>query len=336
MKITILTIAIGALLFGSCKEKIWDVTLPMEKVTTPIKETDELNSDVPWKTFATIKEFEQTMATLHGLHEDELQTWEKNQNGFTSWHTQTLAQNDSTADIPDIQFATILSKDGRIQIADTIYQFVPGTKEGIAYAIPVKYQEQLLEGKTDYRNWKGVSTYGISLTLMPFPKWLDPDNAIEPEPNISICNFPSSFLLPWWGHKGDQIFHSNNGSELPRDNGRRVRIDYHRWRVGFLFYSSAGVRVKAWKDTRLAGWMSTINMDNVQLESCIQGKVVIPGLFPQNFHESVSMYATNTNKLEKTLIWAAAPMHVEILPEHFTIKFKATYKGQPVSRFVRE
>lgn len=336
MKITIMTLAIGALLFGSCKEKIWDVALPTEAVSTPSKETGEQISELPWRAFASIQEFEQTMSTLHSLHEDELQAWEKRQKGFTSWHSKTNAENDSAADIPDIQFATVLNKDGRIQIADTIYQFIPGVKEGIAYAIPARYQQEILKGQTDYRNWKGVSTYSIFLTLMPFPRWQDDDPIIGKEPTVSICDFPNSFLLPWWGHKGDQIFISDNGTVLPKDNGRAVRIDYHRWRVGFLFYSSAGVRVKAWKDTRIGGWMSTINMDNVQLESCIQGKVVIPGLFPQNFHESVSMYATNTNKLEKTLSWAAAPMHVEILPEHFNIKFKANYKGQPVSRFVRE
>ncbi|MNI04206.1 hypothetical protein D3C73_571240 [compost metagenome] len=336
MKITIMTIAIGVLLSSSCKEKIWDSTLQIEKVTNPTNETDEITNSLPWQSFKSIQDFEQTINKLHSLHEDELQSWEKSQKGFTSWYSKTYMQNDSAAEIPDIQFATLLSKDGRIQIADTIYQFVPGVKDGIAYAIPNKYQSNLMKGETDYRNWKGVATYAITLTMLPFPKWQDPEKVTQPEPGVSICDFPNTFLLPWWGQKGDQIFHSDNGSELPKDNARRVRIDYHRWRVGFLFYSSAGVRVKAWKDTRFGGWMSTINMDNVQLESCIEGKVIIPGLFPQNFHESVSMYATNTNKLEKTMTWAAAPMHVEVLPEHFNIKFKVTYKGQPISRFVRE
>ncbi|WP_293906153.1 hypothetical protein [Sphingobacterium sp. UBA5670] len=336
MKFLSMVIAIGALVTSSCKEKIWDVTLPTEKVTNPINENGELSGSLPWKAFNSMKEFEQTMLTLHSLHEDELLNWEKSQKGFISWLSKTKAQNDSVAEIPDIQLATILDKEGRIQVADTIYQFVPGIKEGIGYAIPARYKDQILKGQTDFRNWKGVATYSISLTLMPFPKWLDPDQIIDKQPGVSICDFPNSFLFPWWGHKGDQIFHSDTGNLLPKDNGRSVRIDYHRWRVGFLFYSSAGVRVKAWKDTRIGGWMSTIKMDNVQLESCIKGKVVIPGLFPQNFHESVSMYATNTNKLEKTLIWAAAPMHVEVLPEHFNIKFKVTYKGQPISRSVRE
>lgn len=315
----------------SCKEQNPG---PMPAAGNAVKESKQ---DTVWQTFVSMDDFSRTMEQLQSYSMGELAAWEQKQVDFQSWKTKAETTGDTTiADIPDPAFASIINSRGRIQVADTIYQFVPGEKQSIAYSIPVRYKTDLEQGKTGYGSWSGVKINDITMTWLPFLRWEDSERILSPDPNLDICDFPKSFLLPWWGQKGGQIYHSDNGSELPRDNGRRVRIEYHRWRIGFLFYSSAGVRVKAWKDTRLGGWMSTVNMDNVQIESCIKGMVFIPGLFPQSFHESVSISATNTNKLEKTLKWAAAPMHVEVLPQHFNLRFKASYKGQQVSRSVRE
>lgn len=325
---------IGLLLIFSCKQTtIVAEPKPAELVI------EEPKTEVPssWQTFKSLKEFDLTMKTLQRLSYPELVKWEINQPGFKSWRTMAeLGTDGSVADIPDAGFATVLNKEGRIQIADTIYQFVPGVQQGTAYAIPEIHKPLIIKGVKKFLELKGTKAYNITLTWLPFPRWEDEDKIVIPEPAYNICDFPNTFLLPWWGQKGGQIFHADNGAELSRDNGRRVRIDYHRWRVGYLFYSSAGVRVKAWKDTRLAGWLSNINMDRVSIESCIRGKIVIPGLFPANFQESVSLSTTNDNKLEKTLQWATAPMHVEILPEHFNLKFSVTYKEQSINRFIRE
>ncbi len=130
--------------------------------------------------------------------------------------------------------------------------------------------------------------------------------------------------------------HDDNGVELPRDNGRRIRIDYHRWRVGYIFYSSIGVRVKIYKDTRLAGWLSNIRMDKVSMEACTKGKIITPGLFPVNFSENTAVSASNTNELERTLKWSSALLHTEVIPEHFNFHFKAYFRTKPVERYIRE
>ncbi|MNU20705.1 hypothetical protein D3C71_89540 [compost metagenome] len=315
----------------SCKENT------LEPNATPAKMASMDSKDTHWQSFNTMEDFTKTMQQLHSYSDKELAAWEQVQAGFVSWRSNTENSSDSTiTDIPDAALATVINSQGRIQIADTIYQFVPGEKQRITYSIPSRYITDLRNGKTGYASWSGVKINDVTMTWLPFPRWEDPERILSPDPNTDICDFPSAFMFPWWGQKGGQIYHGDNGSELPRDNGRRVRIEYHRWRVGFLFYSSAGVRVKAWKDTRFGGWMSTVNMDHVTIKSCIKGIIIIPGLFPQAFHESVNLSATNTNKLEKTLKWAATPMHVEVLPEHFNLRFKVNYKGQQIDRFIRE
>lgn len=337
MKISLYTLLpglLGLLLAISCKQT--NIIAEPEPAEPVIEETKK-EEPSSWQSFKSLKEFDLTMKTLQNLSQAELVKWESNQPGYSSWRAKAeLGTDSSVADIPDAGFATVLNKEGRIQIADTIYQFVPGQQQGTAYAIPEIHKPVLLKGAENFLSLKGTKAYNITLTWLPFPRWEDDDRVISPNPGTNICDFPGGFLFPWWGQKGGQIFHADNGVELSKDNGRRVRIDYHRWRVGYLFYSSAGIRVKAWKDTRLGGWMSNINMDQVNMESCIKGKIIIPGLFPANFQESISLSATNTNKLEKTLQWASAPMHVEILPEHFNFKFSATYRGQNMSRFIRE
>lgn len=331
---TTLSLLAATLFCSSCKQTITleEETPETDTVPKPLKEVQSI-----WMSYKTMADFSRNIKQLQEYNPEELATWEKKQEGFISWRTLAESTMDSTvADIPDAAFARLLSKDGRLQIADTIYQFVPGQQQGTAYAIPEVYKPVLIRGVKDFMALKGTKAYNITLTWLPFPRWGDEDRIVIPDPAYNICDFPNSFLFPWWGQKGGQIFHADNGAELIRDNGRRVRIDYHRWRVGYLFYSSAGVRVKAWKDTRLAGWLSNINMDRVSIESCIRGKIVIPGLFPANFQESVSLSTTNDNKLEKTLQWATAPMHVEILPDHFNLKFSVTYRGQSINRFIRE
>jgi hypothetical protein len=45
----------------------------------------------------------------------------------------SLISTNKILDCPDSWFATVLSKDGFIQIADTIYSFKPGQKNGEAF-----------------------------------------------------------------------------------------------------------------------------------------------------------------------------------------------------------
>ena len=286
-------------------------------------------------------------ATIKALQNGkDLASWEKQFKGYESF--RSLRQKFETAeiennggslenmDMPDEFFKTILSTNGRVQIADTLYQFEPAKEKVIAYAIPVSQADQVLTGKIPAASAKGVVAYFPTISLLPFPRWEDEPIRINDPVNWNVCDFPNSFLMPWWGQKGGSIYHDDNGIELPKDNGRRIRIDYHRWRVGYIFYSSIGIRVKIYKETRLAGWLSNIRMDKVSMEACTKGKIITPGLFPVNFSENAAISASNTNELERTLKWSSAPMHTEVVPEHFNFHFKTYFRTKPVERYIRE
>lgn len=312
-------------------------------VTAVKKDQQAVSQKNGWLTFPAKDVFEATMAKLHASEKgDELTVWEQQFDGFASWRTAQQEEVDDEKekekriDIPDPLLTTVLNKDGRIQIADTIYQLAEGLKEPHLFAVPEKYAADLLKGTAPQRI-TGVVVHKIGLHLMPFfPTWEDNERAVTPNPISDICSFPTQVLFPWWGQKGGQIYNDNSGNELARDNGRNVRIDYHRWRVGFLFYSSVGVRVKIYKHTRLGGWMSTVKMNNVNLQACSKGMVIIPGLFPVPYSAQVSASGSNTNSLERNLKWAAAPFHVEVVPDHFNFTFSVNYKGQQIGRSIRE
>ncbi len=335
-------VAIAGLLMGSCKnESALDLLTEKQEEVTGINQGVEKDGQ-RWLVFQDIKEFENTMVKLSGMDGSEaLSKWAQQNKGFTSWGA--IAARDTLEskvlqkiDLPDPLMSAVLNKDGRIQIADTIYQMDILKDSPVLYAFPSRYANDLIKGNMP-SGVKQVVTHKIGLTLMPFfPKWEETGRVEIPGPSIEVCDYPSSPLIPWWGQKGDLIYTADNGAVLSKDNGRQVRVDYHRWRVGFVFYSSAGVRVKLQKDTRVGGWMSTIKMNSVAIQACSNGDVFIPGLLPVPYQAQVSASATNTNKLERTLKWAAAPFHVEVLPQHFNFKFSVNYKGQQINRFIRE
>lgn len=332
----------GLLTMGSCKNES-----ALELLTEKQEEVTGINQGLTkdghrWLVFRDIKEFERTMEKLSSLGDNvSLDKWAAQNKGFTSW--SAIADRDTIEgkklqpiDLPDPLLSTVLNKDGRIQIADTIYQMDILKDTPVLYAFPARYENDLIKGIAP-SGVKQVVTHKIGLTLMPFfPKWEETGRVEIPGPTVEVCDYPSSALIPWWGQKGDLIYTADNGAVLNKDNGRQVRVDYHRWRVGFIFYSSAGVRVKLQKDTRLGGWMSTIKMNSVNIQACSRGDVFIPGLLPVPYQAQVSAAASNTNKIERTLKWAAAPFHVEVLPRNFNFKFNVNYKGQQISRYIRE
>lgn len=347
----VVLVAFAAALSLSCQREILKPEIPgeFEKSTGNLPGTGlEVNSPKVingYLAFPDLKAFGKTMESLQkeGMN---LSSWEKQFQGYQSLRAvQEIAKESeettsvpswNTADIPDPYFRAVLNNSGRIQIADTLYQFEPGKEKGIAYAIPQASIGQVVTGSIKPSAVKGVVIHHTTMTLLPFPRWADDPIRIDDPSSWNLCQFPGSFMMPWWGQKGGSIFHDDNGVELPRDNGRRIRIDYHRWRVGYIFYSSIGIRVKIYKDTRLGGWLSNIKMDKVFMEGCTKGQIITPGLGPLSFHENATISATNTNELEKTLKWSAAPMHTEIIPEHFNFHFKADFRTKHVERYIKE
>lgn len=336
----------GLLGFNSCKNDAELALTNQSGMQRELSATLSFETPVPlkedWLNFPDIRVFERTISELEKLgSEDALDRWELAHQGFGSWRTNAAKEifdkpdGDPVIDIPDPLLTTVLSKEGRIQIADTIYQVLRQRNKPMLYAIPEEYAEKIVAG-IDPATITAAKAHTLGLLLLPFPRWEDWDEIIIPHPVSDICDFPASPLIPWWGQKGGSIYNADNGAELIKDNDRQVRIDYHRWRVGFIFYSSAGVRVKLWKHTRLGGWMSNIKMNSALLQSCSEGMVVIPGFLPVHYNAQVSASASNTNSLERTVKWAAAPLHVEVLPHHFSLDFTVNYKGQQIGRSIRE
>lgn len=354
---------------GSCQKTPQAVQEPTDDLESKSKMAMQVSAGPTqvngWLNFASMKVFESTMQLLHSQFTDpgKLSNWDAQFKGFTSLRkfyeltdadisenrttptADSLIKANKLLDCPDSWFATVISKDGYIQIADTVYSFRPGNSKGEAYAVPAKYSRQLIAG-TDPKALPGTKTYITSFVRVRMPQWNGYDE-FEPVPTpipgapSTICEFPSEFMWNWWGQKGDDIFAGDDGSVFPKHNGRQVKLNYHRWRVGYIFYASAGVRLKMWKHTRLAGWQSVTNAEEMTMEACTKGNVIIPGLAWIPFTASTSpawpgFRVYGENAFEKTLKWTASGLFNEILLDHFNFHFKVNYRSRWVERLIRE
>ncbi|WP_448635374.1 hypothetical protein [Pedobacter panaciterrae] len=371
MMLVVLGTAIG--LMYACKKS--DGREPDEK---PV---GSLNNPIPlleaggpyvsngWLRFPTLKSFENTMSHLHGKYQNpgELGKWEVlyNRGGFTSlrkFYEQIDADTSEnrkapTVDslfktkqlfiCPDSWFATVLNKNGFIQVADTVYSFRTGQKSQEGYAVPAKYATELVRGAKPL-TLPGAKMHRISFDFLEFPQWQWPDDWHVPQPsdpivipNFPICQYPSGNMPNWWGQSGGDIYRGNDGTPFPEHNGRQVKLNYHRWRVGYIFYASAGIRVKMLKHTRFAGWQSVTYADEMVMDACCKGNVFIPGLPLIPFNEQVSPGWPNfaryaENNFEKTMKWTASGVFNEIILQHFNFHFRVNYRGRIAERYIRQ
>lgn len=320
-----------------------------------------------WLNFPSMKSFHTVMEELHNKYEDpkRIAGWEAAYNGYTSLRKYYEAIDADTSEdrrsltadslfrsnkllyCPDSWFATVLNKDGYIQIADTVYSFRPGNKGQEGYAVPSKYAQDLVKG-AEPLSIPGAKLHHISFDFLEFPRWQWPDEWHVPEPgdpivipNLPICNYPSGNMPNWWGQSGGDIYEGNDGTDFPEHNGRTVKLNYHRWRVGYIFYASAGIRLKMLKHTRFAGWQSVTYADEMVMDACCKGKVFIPGLPLISFNEQVSpgwphfaRYAENN--FEKTMKWTASGIFNEIILDHFNFHFRVNYRGRIAERYIRQ
>lgn len=314
-----------------------------------------------WLQFDSRESFNKLMEELHGYEPGELGKWEspysdKGYQSLRDFYEQTdadqsedrraltvdsLIATNQILDCPDSWFATVLNKDGYIQIADTVYSFRPGKKNGEAYAVPQRHVPSLIKGQSP-DGLDGVKIHYTSFRAIPFPGWPEAGevtrgNAVR----LPICSYPSGLMPNWWGQSGGDIYAGDDNTIFPEHNGRQVKLNYHRWRVGYIFYASAGIRCKMWKHTRFAGWQSVTYADEMIMESCVKGKVFIPGLPLIGFNEQTSpqwpffsRYAENT--FEKTMKWTGSGIFNEIILEHFNFHFKVNYRGRIVERYIRQ
>ncbi|MDR2272014.1 MAG: hypothetical protein LBF27_14005 [Sphingobacterium sp.] len=313
-----------------------------------------------WLNFPSIKIFNATMKTLHDNYEnpEKLNDWERSFNkvGYTSLRTlyqqidadtsetrraptvDSLINSNQLLDCPDSWFATVLSKDGYIQIADTLYSFKPGNENGEAYAIPARAAKEVLAGVEPLKI-DGTKVHLTSFKRIPFPRWGELGDKYTGPAKLPICSMNSSSVGNFWGQVGEDIYAGDNGDTFPEHNGRTVKMNYHRWRVGYVFYASTGVRMKMWKHTRFAGWQSVTYADQMTMEACVKGIAVTAGSAPYPFTSYTSpswpgftRYAENN--FEKTLKWVGSLIFSEIALEHFNFHWKLNYRGRIAERSI--
>lgn len=352
----------------SCKET---GAMEPERIKPPALQAARLGGEVKvshgWLNFLSQKAFEKVMTELHGRYEGSkgLNAWESAyaSEGFQSLRRRyelidadnsesrkaptvdSLFKSGKLFNCPDSWFATVLNKDGNIQVGDTVYCFRPGPKNPLAYAVPVKYAEELAKGAKP-ESIPMSKEHLLSFDILDIVQWPDEWHLPEPTdpiviPNLPICEYPSGNMPNWWGRSGGDIYKGNDGQMFPEHNGRLVKLNYHRWRVGFIFYASAGVRVRMLKHTRFAGWQSVTYADEMIMDACCKGKVIVPGLLPIPFNEQISpgwpgfaRYAENS--FEKTMKWTASGIFSEIFLEHFNFHFRVNYRGRVAERYIRQ
>ncbi len=362
---TMLTLAVfGASVLHACKQSLEmqpvKADMKFEKANEGVFASSRPRVENGWLNFPSIEAFNATMKTLHEKFEDsrKLDEWEREykEKGYTSLRSlyqhidadtsedrkeptvDSLIRSNKLLDCPDTWFATVLSKDGFIRIADTIYSFSPGHKNGEAYAIPGGSVKELLAG-VEPSKIKGAKEHFTSFRRVPFLHWGEIGDKKTGEYNLPICWTSGGPIGSWWGQVGEDIYGGDNGDPFPEHNGRTVKMNYHRWRVGYIFYASAGVRMKMWKHTRFAGWQSVTYADQMTMDACLKGRAVTAGTLPYPFTSQTSpawpgftKYAENN--FEKTLKWVGSPIFSEIALEHFNFHWKLNYRGRIAERTI--
>ncbi len=360
-----LTLAIlGASVLHACKQSVemqpLEADLKLEKANKEVFAISLPKVENGWLNFPSIEAFNATMQTLHEKFEDsrKLDEWERQykERGYGSLRSlyqqidadtsddrreptvDSLIRSNKLLDCPDSWFATVLSKDGYIQIGDTIYSFRPGNKNGEAYAIPSRSIKELLAG-VDPSKIKSAKEHYTSFRRIPFLQWGEVGDKRTGEFKLPICWTSGGPIGSFWGQVGEDIYGGDNGDPFPEHNGRTVKMNYHRWRVGYIFYASAGVRMKMWKHTRFAGWQSVTYADQMTMEACLKGRAVTAGTLPYPFTSQTSpswpgftKYAENN--FEKTLKWVGSPIFSEIALEHFNFHWKLNYRGRIAERTI--
>lgn len=327
----------------------------LETMNRPVAGGISVNNG--WLKFESLGSFNEAMKVMHEKFADEkeLGKWETayRPKGYISLRSlyeqneadtsddrrqltvDSLIKAKKILDCPDSYFATVLNKDGFIQIADTIYSFSPVR---MAYAIPEKYTGEIVRG-TDMSKLQGIGFSRSSFFDPPILQWNEKN--IGGATGLPICQYPSGLMPQWWGQVGGDIFRGDDNTAFPEHNGREVKLNYHRWRVGYIFYASAGVRLKMYKHTRFAGWLSVTYADEMLIESCCKGKIFIPGLPLLSFNEQTApawpaFARYSENNFEKTMKWTASGLFNEIILEHFNFHFRVNYRGRVVERDIRQ
>lgn len=352
-KTLILAVLVGMAVMGCKKKEMTTAAGTENPAPEPVDGTPGLVND-RWLKFSSMEDFKEVMKQLHSYPYEKLSEWEQSYQNYeslrkkyeildskeepTALGSSELMRQGLLLDCPDSRLATVLSSNGEIQIADTLYVFPANALDGKSYAVPEGHIDDYVKGQ-DLATLDHVGIRFTSFFWIPIPRWSDNSTTVVgPGNQLNMCNFPNTYLINWWGQKGGDIYTDNNNVGFPQHNGRTVKLNYHRWRVGLGFYSSIGVRVKMWKNTRLAGWLSNVRFKEASIEACANGVILQHAFIPVPFtaRTGVGVMAINKNVLEQTMQWTADPLYTEIFLHHFNLHFRVNYEGHIVERYIRE
>lgn len=317
-----------------------------------------------WLKFDSLGQFKDVVDFIHNNYSDvELTSFDELLPNFTSLRKQyeiidadssdertsltvdSLIETNQILDCPDDWFASLLSKDGYLQIGDTILAYKPGNENGDAYAVPAKYADVIKE-TPDLNTLPGTRVFQTSFLRFPFPRHLDDSVIIWQPPYPSfICLNVNNPLHNWWGQKGDNLYQGNNGVSFPKRNGRTVKLYYCRWRTSYGVYSSVGCRLEMLRHTRFAGWLSNTYADKMTMEACCEGTEnwsgAQSGSNPFSAHTTPdwpNFYHTSENKFSKTMDYCVGYLYEypDIVLTHFNFHFKVDYRGVIAEKYIRE
>ncbi len=199
--------------------------------------------------FASDSAFHDAMAELNAMDESQHQTWYGSISGFTSLagfyaeqdakaeaetgiSADSLISTNQVLDIQDHALASVLNRDGMIQIGNDVH--IISLNQDTVYTVAADQTDIIAS-----RNW---SSSMVKKTAV----------------KEASCN---------WFSQHQFYYQDDNGHDFPQHNGRATRLTLSKWNTWYLFYSTAGVRARIEKHTRLAGWLNNTNMQYVNYTS---------------------------------------------------------------------
>lgn len=190
--------------------------------------------------FNSIDVLDLKIQELHALSEEQLDHYNKSYQDFTSLYRQyqmmdelanvgnglsadSAIRSNLIVDIPDLVFASVVSKRGLLVVGDSIYYYSDGGFQVANYA---DYEN------TANFNWSTIAKKGFGQINYGNPEW---------------ASFPPC------SHFFDTY---DNTNSWPKHNGRTVRAVHTTWCSWFGVYSSAGTKIKLEKKSKYAGWIN--------------------------------------------------------------------------------
>lgn len=235
--------------------------------------------------FPTQESFQEAMSELNSMDDSLHHDWYSTITGFNSLaafyeeadanaengispSADSLIDAHQLLDIPDHAFASVLSKDGMIQVGDTVY--IINQNQDTLYTVSSS-EVNIISSK----NWSNPVVHTQLL-------------------RAASCN--------WFAENRD-FLQADNGNNFPTHNGRPTRLRVSKWNAWYGVYSTAGVRAKIEKKTMFLGWLANTRIQYVEYTSGYLGEARYATLPTSPISQSPALYY-GSNLLSKQITHA--------------------------------